>query len=153
MDGLEKRLQEEKSSDTPVTDIAVSATTAIKGKQEDPSGVGDRRNTIASFQGSVSANKINHNNEESHNDRTRRGSLGFLPSYNNSNNNNNNIHAQSGFRQQQNITLPDAILDTFFSRIHGRPFYILEESNTRQKHQLGQLPSHLILAIYALTVR
>jgi len=45
------------------------------------------------------------------------------------------------------------VLEAFFSRIHGKPFYILDESDTRQKYQLGQLASHLAMAIYAITVK
>jgi hypothetical protein len=150
VDGLERRLQEEKSPDT---DIAVSTTTT--SKQEVSADADDRRNTVTSFQSSVPS--VNNNGEDISplSFQDRRGSLEFLPTYNNNNNNNNGFdNTPNGFRQQQqNSVLPDAILDTFFSRIHGRPFYILEESNTRQKHQLGQLPSHLIMAIYALTVR
>lgn len=153
MDGLERRLQEEKSPDT---DIAVSTTTTTTSKQEVSADVDDRRNKVTSFQSSVPS--VNNNGEDISplSFQDRRGSLEFLPTYNSNNNNNNGFEntPPSGFRQQQqNSVLPDAILDTFFSRIHGRPFYILEESYTRQKHQLGQLPSHLILAIYALTVR
>lgn len=52
-----------------------------------------------------------------------------------------------------NALLPDVLLDTFFNRIHGKPFYILDEAATRQRHQLGQLPPFLSMAIYALTWR
>lgn len=158
VDGLERRLQEEKSPDADITTTATSSS-----KQEVSADVVvDRRNTITSFQRSVSSVNNNNNGGEDISPLSfhdRRGSLGFLPTYNNNNNNNNTSNngfdnTSNGFRQQQqNSVLPDAILDTFFSRIHGKPFYILEESNTRQKHQLGQLPSHLVMAIYALTVR
>lgn len=49
--------------------------------------------------------------------------------------------------------LPDLLLDTFFSRLHGKPYYILDEVVTRQKHQLGQLPPHLSMAIAAVSSR
>ncbi|PYH87703.1 fungal-specific transcription factor [Aspergillus ellipticus CBS 707.79] len=49
--------------------------------------------------------------------------------------------------------LPDTMLDTYFARLHGKPYWILDEPATRQRHQHGQLPSHLSMAIYALTLR
>lgn len=54
------------------------------------------------------------------------------------------------FQGQQ---LPHTVLDTFFSRIHGKPYYILDEADTRQKHKLGQLPPPLSMAIHAITIR
>ncbi|KAL2833303.1 type I 3-dehydroquinase-domain-containing protein [Aspergillus cavernicola] len=49
--------------------------------------------------------------------------------------------------------MPDAMLDAYFARLHGKPFFILDETSTRQCHQSGQLPVHLSMAIYALTLR
>ena len=49
--------------------------------------------------------------------------------------------------------LPDAMLDAYFARLHGKPYWILDETATRQRHQHGQLPAHLSMAIYALTLR
>ncbi|KAL4782378.1 type I 3-dehydroquinase-domain-containing protein [Aspergillus varians] len=49
--------------------------------------------------------------------------------------------------------MPDAMLDTYFARLHGRPYFILDEPSTRQRHQNGQLPVYLSMAIYALTLR
>jgi hypothetical protein len=48
---------------------------------------------------------------------------------------------------------PDVLLDTFFARIHGKPYYVLDETTTRQRLQANQLPSHLAYAIYAVTAR
>ncbi|ROW00844.1 hypothetical protein VMCG_06550 [Cytospora schulzeri] len=45
---------------------------------------------------------------------------------------------------------PDALLDTYFSRFHAKPYYILDESSVRQRLQLNQLPSYLVHAIYAV---
>ncbi|BCS28956.1 transcription factor domain-containing protein [Aspergillus puulaauensis] len=49
--------------------------------------------------------------------------------------------------------MPDAMLDAYFARLHGKPFFILDEASTRQRHQNGQLPVYLSMAIYALTLR
>ncbi|GKZ49279.1 hypothetical protein AbraIFM66951_001683 [Aspergillus brasiliensis] len=53
----------------------------------------------------------------------------------------------------QQHRLPDAMLDTYFARLHGKPYWILDETATRQRHQHGQLPVHLSMSIYALTLR
>lgn len=53
----------------------------------------------------------------------------------------------------QNGGLSDVLLDAFFARLHGKPFYILDEAGTRQRHQLNQLPVHLAMAISAMTLR
>jgi hypothetical protein len=47
----------------------------------------------------------------------------------------------------------DALLDTYFSRSHGKPYRILDEPSIREKHQLNQLPSFLLMAIYAIGAR
>ncbi|KAJ5229693.1 hypothetical protein N7489_010401 [Penicillium chrysogenum] len=52
-----------------------------------------------------------------------------------------------------NGPLSDAILDIYFERLHGKPFYVLDEATTRQHHQLNQLPPCLAMAISAMTVR
>lgn len=48
---------------------------------------------------------------------------------------------------------PDLLLDTYFARIHGKPYYMLDEATTRQRLQANQLPSHLAFAIYAVSAR
>lgn len=49
--------------------------------------------------------------------------------------------------------LPDVLLDTYFGRVHGKPFWILDETATRQRLQLNQIPNHLIYAVYAVSAR
>ncbi|KAH7345943.1 fungal-specific transcription factor domain-containing protein [Pyrenochaeta sp. MPI-SDFR-AT-0127] len=48
---------------------------------------------------------------------------------------------------------PDLLLDTYFARLHGKPYYILDETTTRQRLQANQLPGHLAYAIYAVSAR
>ncbi|OAG07173.1 uncharacterized protein CC84DRAFT_1088799 [Paraphaeosphaeria sporulosa] len=48
---------------------------------------------------------------------------------------------------------PDALLDTYFARLHGKPYHILDETTTRQRLQANQLPSYLAYAIYAVSAR
>ncbi|KAF2635870.1 hypothetical protein P280DRAFT_410729 [Massarina eburnea CBS 473.64] len=49
--------------------------------------------------------------------------------------------------------VPDHLLDTYFARIHGKPYFILDETTTRQRLQTNQLPSYLACAIYAVSAR
>ncbi|KAF2745761.1 hypothetical protein M011DRAFT_495564 [Sporormia fimetaria CBS 119925] len=49
--------------------------------------------------------------------------------------------------------LPDLLLDTYFTRVHGKPYHILDETITRQRLQANQLPVHLAYAIYAVSAR
>ncbi|KAF3760730.1 hypothetical protein M406DRAFT_48185 [Cryphonectria parasitica EP155] len=51
------------------------------------------------------------------------------------------------------VVQPDVLLDTYFSRFHAKPFYILDESSVRQRLQLNQLPNYLVHAIYAVAAR
>ncbi|VUC36949.1 unnamed protein product [Clonostachys rosea] len=47
----------------------------------------------------------------------------------------------------------EALIDTYFSRYHAKPYHILDESTTRQRAQLGQLPDFLANAIFAVASR
>ncbi|KLU92081.1 hypothetical protein MAPG_11028 [Magnaporthiopsis poae ATCC 64411] len=47
----------------------------------------------------------------------------------------------------------DALLDTYFSRFHGKPYHILDESSIRQRLLVNQIPSFLAHAIYAVAAR
>ncbi|KAI8624850.1 hypothetical protein F5Y19DRAFT_284456 [Xylariaceae sp. FL1651] len=47
----------------------------------------------------------------------------------------------------------DALLDTYFTRFHAKPYHILDESSIRQRLQLNQLPVPLVHAIYAVAAR
>jgi hypothetical protein len=49
--------------------------------------------------------------------------------------------------------LPDVLLDTYFARCHGKVYHILDETATRQRVQLNQIPSYLVYAIYAVSAR
>ncbi|KAI0813320.1 fungal-specific transcription factor domain-containing protein [Xylaria sp. FL0064] len=47
----------------------------------------------------------------------------------------------------------DALLDTYFSRFHAKPYHILDETSIRQRLRLNQLPPYLVHAIYAVAAR
>ena len=54
---------------------------------------------------------------------------------------------------QSPTIMPDLLLDTYFARIHGKPYHILDETTTRQRMQANQLPTYLAYAIYAVGAR
>jgi len=60
-------------------------------------------------------------------------------------------HAQSPIQQSGRI--PDSMLEAYFARLHGKPFFILDETATRRGHANGTLPVYLGLAVYALALR
>ncbi|KAI1750808.1 fungal-specific transcription factor domain-containing protein [Xylaria castorea] len=47
----------------------------------------------------------------------------------------------------------DALLDTYFTRFHAKPYHILDETSLRQRMRLNQLPLYLVRAIYAVAAR
>ncbi|PTD03291.1 hypothetical protein FCULG_00009682 [Fusarium culmorum] len=47
----------------------------------------------------------------------------------------------------------EVLLETYFARFHGKPYYIVDESSIRQRHQLNQLPRFLSFAISAVAAR
>lgn len=51
------------------------------------------------------------------------------------------------------VNLAEALLDTYFARLHGKPYYILDEPATRQRYRDGLLPRFLTNAIYATSIR
>jgi hypothetical protein len=56
-------------------------------------------------------------------------------------------------RTRETIAFTDALLDTYFARLHNKPYYILDESNTRQRLREGHLPKFMINAIHAVSIR
>ncbi|KAJ5081484.1 hypothetical protein NUU61_009748 [Penicillium alfredii] len=136
VDGLEKRLQDDTNS--------ISPTSPGPKPDEPPNYTIARRNTIdaSSFnlytptdpQPAQSASLPQHAPQFAR--PTGHGSSpGLQPS------------------PPQNGGLSNALLDAYFARLHGKPFFILDEATTRQNYQLGQLPACLSMAIFALTTR
>lgn len=54
---------------------------------------------------------------------------------------------------RETIAFTDALLDTYFARLHNKPYYILDEANTRQRLRDDQLPKFMINAIHAVSIR
>ncbi|KAK0651579.1 fungal-specific transcription factor domain-containing protein [Cercophora newfieldiana] len=55
--------------------------------------------------------------------------------------------------ESDEVIHPDALLDTYFTRFHAKPFHILDESTLRQRLQLDQVPRYLVHAIYAVAAK
>ena len=56
-------------------------------------------------------------------------------------------------REQSLPNLTDIYIDTYFARVHGKPYHILDEGSIRQRCQTNQLPTFLLHSIYAVSAR
>ncbi|KAE8556405.1 hypothetical protein TMatcc_003767 [Talaromyces marneffei ATCC 18224] len=156
VDGLERRLQEESSTVSPTNENPPSTNNRNRNRKESSVGRSNSTDeTGSSIQNSLSIAEQEDPTQRSYPDR--RGSILLNSTYTGF-----GEHSISSFRHgqqtnptnlQDNAFLSDNILDTYFTRLHGKPFYILEESSTRQRHRMGQLPGPLMKAIYAITIR
>jgi hypothetical protein len=54
---------------------------------------------------------------------------------------------------QGTLAYTEVLLDTFFARLHNKPYYILDENATRQRMRDGRLPPFLVNAIHAVTIK
>lgn len=138
VDGLEKRLQDEKNPISPTSPDPNSDDLSLGGQSA-------RRNTIdaSSFkQYTPSASRPTISTPLSQNTETFARPTGHGPP-----------SALSQPEPKQNGILSDVLLDAYFARLHGKPFFVLDEPSTRQRHQLNQLPAHLSMAISAMTLR
>ncbi|CAN9218855.1 unnamed protein product [Alternaria alternata] len=123
VDGLEKRLVSEGKSDDP--------TETDPASQDNNTAVDTKPKDLASSQ-------------SPHEPSPRRSSA---------TNHANQLMSPIEPSIQSPTLAPDLLLDTYFARIHGKPYYILDESTTRQRLQANQLPGHLAYAIYAVSAR
>ncbi|KAL4809116.1 type I 3-dehydroquinase-domain-containing protein [Aspergillus unguis] len=139
VDGLEKKLQDENhplSPDSPVKSDIVSSILSSNG-----GGSGG---------GSLGGGSFSHTAAFTHAHSTHQSSAPGQPLYG---------HAQAhdlgpGPGPGPGLgRMPDAMLNAYFTRLHGKPLFILDEGATRQGHASGQLPVFLTMAIYALTLR
>lgn len=136
VDGLEKRLQDEKDLIPPAS-LEPTPDNLPLGNQP-------RRNTIdASFnQYTPTDPRPALSTPVSQNAETFARPTGHAPT-----------PALAQPSSKQNGILSDVLLDAYFARLHGKPFFVVDEQSTRQRYQLNQLPAHLSMAIYAMTVR
>ncbi|KAI7076192.1 hypothetical protein KC352_g41988, partial [Hortaea werneckii] len=62
-------------------------------------------------------------------------------------------HQHEQFQAVQSQAFAGGLVDIYFARLHGKPYYILDEPATRQRLRDGQLPRFLNNAIYAVSIR
>ncbi|KAL4963245.1 type I 3-dehydroquinase-domain-containing protein [Aspergillus stella-maris] len=145
VDGLEKRLQDENhplSPDSPVKpDLPLqsphSSLASQSGQQSQSQGQSQGQNQSHSAAFPIAPPPIQgYHHAPSH-------SHGYAPSHPGST---VGLAFQSG-------RMPDSMLDAYFARLHGKPFFILDEAVTRSRHGSGALPGYLAMAVYALTLR
>ncbi|KXL43625.1 MAG: hypothetical protein FE78DRAFT_151927 [Acidomyces sp. 'richmondensis'] len=138
VNGLEKRLKDEKKSDSPeaaeAAEVASSAR-AIKERQ-----IRREEYDAEQHENAVESPKEESQAPSSHQQQQQQSQMTLLP-------------AQPMAQQQEPNAFTDALIDTYFSRLHGKPYYILDEPATRQRRRDGQLPRFLLNAIHAVSVR
>ncbi|KAJ5403749.1 hypothetical protein N7509_003620 [Penicillium cosmopolitanum] len=143
VDGLEKRLQDEKNPISP---------TSPDPPEDLPLGNQSRRNTIdASFHPYSSNDRrpsLSTSLSQPAESFPRATDQALSPALSQP----QSSHSQSQ-PQPHNVILSDILLDAYFGRLHGKPFFVLDETSTRQMHQLKQLYAPLSMAISAMTAR
>ncbi|CAI7595214.1 unnamed protein product [Penicillium pancosmium] len=143
VDGLEKRLQDEKNPISP---------TSPDPPEDLPLGNQSRRNTIdASFHPYSSNDRrpsLSTSLSQPAESFPRATDQAQSPALSQP----QSSHSQSQ-SQAHNVILSDILLDAYFGRLHGKPFFVLDETSTRQMHQLKQLSAPLSMAISAMTAR
>lgn len=140
VDGLEKRLQDEKNPISPTSpdsnpeDLPLSSQSARRNTT-DAATYNHNQYTPSDSRPALSTSSSQKT--ETYTKPTGRGSSSAL--------------SQPSLKQ--NGILSDMLLNAYFARLHGKPFFVLDEQSTRQRHQLNQLPAHLSMAISAMTLR
>ncbi|KAK4541220.1 hypothetical protein LTR36_008136 [Oleoguttula mirabilis] len=128
VNGLERRLKDEKKSDSPEDDAEdLSSTHGIK----EPEGEGAEDVATQAVQQDL-AEDTPHVQEQQ---------VQLLPV------------PPPVPQPAEALAFTDALLDMYFARLHGKPYYILDEAATRQRLRDGQLPRSLMNAVYAVSVR
>lgn len=129
VDGLEKRLQDEKKNVSPTEDTSIkqSENVSEKARLDTTQSIGASTiepslfSPVAKRSGSLQIDVVESANAQS--------------------------------SDPSPIVLPDALLEIFFARVHGKPYYILDEFTIRQRHQLRKLHPSLLMAVYAVSAR
>lgn len=138
VDGLEKRLQDEKNPISPTSpdsnpeDLPLSSQSARRNTID---AATYNQYTLSDSRPALSTPSLQKT--ETYTRPTGHGSSSAL----------------SQPSPKQNGILSDMLLNAYFARLHGKPFFVLDEQSTRHRHQFNQLPAHLSMAISAMTLR
>jgi hypothetical protein len=141
VDGLEKRLKTEEKS--PVETLASDPTSGVKTEGEGFKTTPSLHTPLPEVPSTASSGATNGN--------TNGLSAAEASSYAKLQIPASDIAATSG--AQSPSLYSDILLNTYFARIHGKPFHIVDEASIRQRVRNNQLPNHLLLSIYSLSTR
>jgi len=138
VNGLEKRLKDENKPDT-ADDLAIddSASTAPDAPEAATEEI-----TTGNAATQAAAPRAEQSQGQMHNEIPLQPVVVRRDSY-----------AVATDGQAINASFTDALIDTYFSRLHGKPYYILDEPATRQRWRDNQLPRYVVNAIHAVTVK
>jgi hypothetical protein len=138
VNGLEKRLKDENKPDT-ADDLAIddSASTA----PDAPETALEESTTGNATLQAAAAPRAEQSQGQMHNEIPLQPVVVRRDSY-----------AVATDGQAINPSFTDALIDTYFSRLHGKPYYILDEPATRQRWRDNQLPRYVVNAIHAVTM-
>lgn len=131
VDGLERRLKDEKKSHSPSNESGPSA--------QDDSSNGD---TVQQPQLNTNISNTVEESAVYSPAPTRQATTLFT----------NGKEANKSSVPSPTV-LPNVLLDTYFMRVHGKAYHILDETTIRQRLQMNQVPNHLLYAIYAVSAR
>ncbi|KAK5715454.1 hypothetical protein LTR15_010098 [Elasticomyces elasticus] len=130
VNGLEKRLKDEKKSDSPEPGESVGASSSLPDLHQEgntpmtPEGPQQQQPAVGRTTFQQPLQSAQH------------------------------PQAQTPAVPAQEVSmLADALLNTYFARVHGAPFHILDEPATRQRLRDGSLPRFLMNSIYAVGIR
>lgn len=129
VDGLERRLKDEKGSHPPIEEVGlvtaeerVNGDTKAKAPQLDTTSIAD---------------------ESVYSPTPPRLAALFLEGE----------HILTAPSAPSPDVQSDVLLDTYFTRCHGKVYYILDETTTRERIKLNNIPSYLLYALYAVSAR
>ncbi|TPX16951.1 uncharacterized protein E0L32_003513 [Thyridium curvatum] len=125
VDGLEQKLKDQKSAESASSSERDSAAADDSADQKPAlRGSGDAASNLAS----IEANQSRQGGESA-------------------------IYSPPATNEPSPGVQTTALLDTYFTRFHAKPYHVLDESSVRQRLQLNQVPVYLMHAIYAVAAR
>lgn len=156
VDGLEKRLKDQKKEQHSNEDEAGSSETSKNGSGNGTSPIAEQAAAVSPTTADVpaTANAGTSGNGPAGNSKKRKN-----PPSSNASSSANGIEGSEthpsprSSRDSKPAVQTEALLETYFRRFHAKPFHILDESSFRQRLQLHQIPSYLLSAVCGLASR
>lgn len=147
VDGLEKRLRTEGKEDSPTNSVKEAIVEAIReGEERKKQILQDAPRSVSKSTTISNSSPVNGNGSRASPPTPQTWELSIFTIL--------AMGANECSRSQPPAQLyPEMLLDTYFGRIHGKPYHILDEASTRQRLLNNQLPNYLAYAIYAVSAR